>query len=80
MRKTNPNAPFPLLKDYGVAVARAIAWLGDRYLLANPVNVAARARVLPDSLGSSVSSETHADGHAGGRPSSSCRPDLEVTS
>jgi len=30
--------PHPPLKDYSSAVAAAIAWLGDRYLLAQPVN------------------------------------------
>jgi hypothetical protein len=30
--------PHPPLKDYSSAVAAAIARLGDRYLLAQPVN------------------------------------------
>ena len=37
MRKLHTHPP---LTDYSAAVARAIAWLGDRYLLARPVNVA----------------------------------------
>jgi len=33
--------------DYSAAVAKAIAWLGDRYLLARPINVTAgRCAVL----------------------------------
>jgi hypothetical protein len=32
------RAPHPPLKDYSSAVAAAIAWLGNRYLLAQPVN------------------------------------------
>jgi hypothetical protein len=31
-RKALPTA------NYGSAVARAVAWLGDRYLLAKPIN------------------------------------------
>jgi len=34
--------PHPPLKDYGPAIATAIAWLGDRYLLARPVNLLRR--------------------------------------
>jgi hypothetical protein len=30
--------------DYSAARARAIRWLGDRYLLAKPINAAALAR------------------------------------
>jgi hypothetical protein len=37
MRKLHKHSP---LTDYSAAVARAIAWLGDRYLLARAVNVA----------------------------------------
>jgi hypothetical protein len=40
MRKLHRHPP---LTDYSAAVARAIAWLGDRYLLARPVNVAQAA-------------------------------------
>jgi hypothetical protein len=38
------RAPHPPLKDYSLAVATAIAWLGDRYLLARPVNVVRRSQ------------------------------------
>lgn len=38
MRYIHRPAPHPLLSDYSEAVARAIAWLGDRYLLARPIN------------------------------------------
>ena len=30
--------PQPQVVDYGAARAKAIAWLGDRYLLAKPIN------------------------------------------
>ena len=43
-----PNAP---LNDYRDAVARAIAWPGNRYLLANPVNVTARVDTLARRFG-----------------------------
>jgi len=33
------------LRDYSEAVAKAIAWLGDRYLLARPINGAWAPRV-----------------------------------
>jgi len=44
MRKIPRDMADAPLKDYGPAVRRAIAWLGDRYLLAHPVNVVARRR------------------------------------
>jgi hypothetical protein len=37
-RSLSRRAPHPPLKDYSSAVATAIAWLGNRYLLARPVN------------------------------------------
>jgi hypothetical protein len=37
-RDMRRHMPHPPLKDYSTAVAQAIAWLGDRYLLAKPVN------------------------------------------
>ena len=46
-----PNAP---LNDYRDAVAGAIAWLGNRYLLAHPVNVTASMDELAHRLGSSA--------------------------
>ena len=33
----------PWLVDYSAARARAIEWLGDRYLLAKPINVSESA-------------------------------------
>jgi hypothetical protein len=30
--------------NYSPAIARAVAWLGDRYLLAKPINAARRSR------------------------------------
>jgi hypothetical protein len=33
------SEPVPL-SNYSSAIARAIEWLGDRYLLANPINAA----------------------------------------
>ena len=44
-----PNAPP---NDYRDAVAGAIAWLNDRYLLAHPVNVTASIDMLAHRLGS----------------------------
>ncbi len=31
----------PTVPNYGPAIARAVEWLGDRYLLARPINAAA---------------------------------------
>jgi hypothetical protein len=37
--KRNKSEPRPArLVDYSAARAHAIRWLGDRYLLANPIN------------------------------------------
>jgi hypothetical protein len=33
--RTRPSLP---VSNYGSAVARALEWLGDRYLLAKPIN------------------------------------------
>jgi hypothetical protein len=35
-RPTKPNPPIPQ-HDYGPALQSAVSWLGDRYLLADPV-------------------------------------------
>jgi hypothetical protein len=35
------------VSNYGSAVARALEWLGDRYLLANPINVGMQTRTPP---------------------------------
>ena len=46
--------------DYGAARARAIEWLGDRYLLAKPVNAAESGWRKPRSvlLGSPVATRS----------------------
>jgi hypothetical protein len=36
--------PLPVA-NYGSAIARAVEWLGDRYLLAKPINSAQRLGV-----------------------------------
>ena len=41
--KTNHRLESLPTANYSSAVARAVAWLGDRYLLAKPIN-AAQAR------------------------------------
>jgi len=46
MSKQHRDLPHPPLTDYSAAVARAIAWLGDRYLLARPVT-AVRYQPVP---------------------------------
>jgi hypothetical protein len=35
--QNHPPQPLPVA-NYGSAIARAIEWLGDRYLLAKPIN------------------------------------------
>jgi len=46
MRKsTDPRQA--LLVDYSAARARAIRWLGDRYLLAKPINASRYSRPQP---------------------------------
>ena len=35
--------PMPVA-NYNSAIARAVEWLGDRYLLAKPINAAPRSR------------------------------------
>jgi len=40
MRKMTRQMSQPPLTDYSAEVARAIFWLGERYLLASPINVA----------------------------------------
>jgi hypothetical protein len=39
-----PLRPLPVA-NYRSAIARAVAWLGDRYLLAKPINSAHRLGV-----------------------------------
>lgn len=36
----NHRPQSPPTTNYSSAVARAVAWLGDRYLLAKPINAA----------------------------------------
>jgi hypothetical protein len=38
--KANHNLESLPTANYSSAVARAVAWLGDRYLLAKPINAA----------------------------------------
>jgi len=40
--------------NYGAAVARALEWLGDRYLLAKPINAHGRQTHKRVPLGSSI--------------------------
>jgi hypothetical protein len=42
------------MANYSSAIARAVEWLGDRYLLAKPIN-AAPSRVTPAVAGRTVS-------------------------
>lgn len=39
--------------NYSPAIARAVAWLGDRYLLAKPINAARRSQSTAASSPSS---------------------------
>ena len=38
----------PLVYDYSSAIAKAVEWLGDRYLLAKPINATPQQ---PDAVG-----------------------------
>jgi hypothetical protein len=38
-KRDQPPQSFPPA-NYNPAIARAVAWLGDRYLLAKPINAA----------------------------------------
>jgi hypothetical protein len=51
-RKTYPQSAQSWIVDYSEARERAIKWLGDRYLLAKPINAseAARRSTLSTSL------------------------------
>jgi hypothetical protein len=42
--KQTPNLPSPAPANYNSAIARAVEWLGDRYLLATPINAPMRSR------------------------------------
>jgi hypothetical protein len=37
MKRTKDNAATPPSHDYDLALQTAVSWLGDRYLLAEPV-------------------------------------------
>jgi hypothetical protein len=43
-KRKHPLQPLPVA-NYRSAIARAVAWLGDRYLLAKPINSAHRLGV-----------------------------------
>ena len=40
--KQPPTLQSPPLANYSSAIARAVEWLGDRYLLARPINTPTR--------------------------------------
>jgi len=48
---TNQTLP---VSNYGLAVALALEWLGDRYLLAKPINRTTRARRPGATIGAAV--------------------------
>lgn len=39
--RQNRVPKVPPVANYSLAIARAVEWLGDRYLLAKPINAAA---------------------------------------
>jgi hypothetical protein len=41
--KQLPTLQSPPLANYSSAIARAVEWLGDRYLLARPINTPTRS-------------------------------------
>lgn len=38
MKRPKETKPYPPPHDYALALQSAVSWLGDRYLLAEPVN------------------------------------------
>jgi hypothetical protein len=60
--KSVQKSQSPHAYDYGAAIAKAVEWLGDRYLLAKPINTGPwqqrprrqAARVEPGPLGTRV--------------------------
>jgi len=56
-RVLNDGRERTWLVDYSAARARAIKWLGDRYLLARPINVSGSTwrRVAPSAPGAARS-------------------------
>ena len=57
--------PLPQIVDYSAARAKAIAWLGDRYLLAKPINRKTSLNHLRVVGGSYESSNDSVAGRAG---------------
>jgi hypothetical protein len=55
-RTTQTERARAWVVDYSAARAQAISWLGDRYLLAKPINSGAAARRRASSLGSAPAS------------------------
>ncbi len=41
-RNDSDSARQPAVSDYSPAIAKAVEWLGDRYLLAKPINAPRR--------------------------------------
>ena len=48
--KQTPTLQSPSPGNYSSAVARAVEWLGDRYLLARPINTRARSHAATITL------------------------------
>jgi hypothetical protein len=46
--RQEPTLRSAPVSNYGAAVARALEWLGDRYLLAKPINAPTRPPRLGD--------------------------------
>lgn len=59
-QKQDHTHPTPTAPDYDRAIARAVEWLGDRYLLAKPIN--AHALPPPPSRRFSVDTASTARG------------------
>jgi hypothetical protein len=51
--------PLPTA-NYSSAIAKAVEWLGDRYLLAKPINAAPNRATLPMARSSPVSRQRQA--------------------
>jgi len=49
-RSLNPQQP---MANYSSAIAKAVEWLGDRYLLAKPINAAPNRAIPPMARNSS---------------------------
>ena len=58
MRQTDNAERIPgWIVDYSTARAKAIAWLGDRYLLARPINRTSSAARVPAGQRPALSTE-----------------------